>query len=629
MRKTPIKIGGKNGIVIHDKLLADGPVDPETGNPLIDPATGEPYPGKNDDMGDLLHDYLVMLRSNASVGGFSSEAVARFGVLSLIAMNTPIFAYDHPAFKKIANTAFTDGIHVFIDADFMRKLYKQEVETDGNESGVLWTILHELMHKLYYHVDRMKDLPPEIANIAQDLVINGKLIKGFPSLQPVKLLMEICHGTSKADADKYYSASEELVGEQLLIAERQKKKKEEEQKKKQQQQGGGDGEGEPGQGQPGQGQGSGKGQPGKGQSGGKGQPGGQPQGGGGGGDEEDGEGQENGQGGGGDEDENGKEEYYSPIHHITPEDFLDILEKEGLTDTVGKSLNLPSRDDKEAIGRMKEKSKLNDVDAIHTAISQAAKCGGNYPGKEITEGAAEMIKDLDKGKLTWKLGMKKHIFGDGLKLRPSDEEADIPWFLTKESMGVEPWYMGSLIPQSPDETVLALIDTSGSTSIGDMRQQFISELISLQDGVSSMSDTAKEVIALSADTVLQGEPLIINKYNAQSIRNNGMPIFGNGGTDFARCMNEALSLPLMKKKKVKTVIYFTDCCDSPPCREDFEDFLNKGGKIVFITTPGMWNEKFNKGVSSFAEVYCIEENTQVDLEKQTTGSYENTRKHTA
>ncbi len=50
VRKTPVKINGQNGVIVHDKLCSDGPVDLKTGEPLIDPSTGEPYPGPNDDM---------------------------------------------------------------------------------------------------------------------------------------------------------------------------------------------------------------------------------------------------------------------------------------------------------------------------------------------------------------------------------------------------------------------------------------------------------------------------------------------------------------------------------------------------------------------------------------------------
>ena len=245
-----VKIGGKNGIIIWDKLCADGPKDPKTNEPLIDPETGEDYPGPNDDMAELLHDYLVKIRGpmNLPTGG----TVPRFGVLSLLAMKTPIFCYDHPRLKKIANTAFTDGRSIFVDADFMRKLVDQEKETGGKLSGMLFLLMHELMHKLFAHVGRLKNIPPKIANIAEDLVINGKLVKGFDTIKPVPLLYEVGVGMKPEEAEKYHSMSEEVVAEMLMRQEFQKKKKKEQEKKKQQQQkqkgGGGSGQPESGDG---------------------------------------------------------------------------------------------------------------------------------------------------------------------------------------------------------------------------------------------------------------------------------------------------------------------------------------------------------------------------------------------
>lgn len=614
LRKTPVKVGGKNGIIIHDKLCSDGPVDPSTGEPLIDPRTGEAYPGPNDDMAELMHDYLVFLRGNTMIDKGNSNA-PRFGVLSLISMHTPIFVYDHPRFKKVANTAFTDGIHVFVDADFMRKLVEQENVSDGRQSGVIFLLLHELMHKLYYHVDRLKNFPPKIANIAEDMVINGKLIKGF-KLEPVKLLAEVGVGMKPEEADKYYKMAEEVVAEMLLIQERQKKQQQQQKGQKGQKgQSGGSGSGDSSDGQDGdeQEQGDDLDQNGKKKRSDKGQ--------------KDNSGNDQGQDGDGSQDENGDDEEYSPIHHITPEELLDIIEEEGLEDTVGKALNLPKAGDVEAIGKKKSQAKLNDVDAIQTAIAQAGKANGQYPGQHIAEEAAELVAGLEKGKIVWKLGIRKHFLGDGLKLKETDDEAAVPWYLSKETMGVDPFYFGALVPQAPDEAVLCLIDTSGSTSGGDMRKEFLSEALSLKKGVSSTGDTAREVILMSADTVLRGEPLIINEHNADRLLKEGVKIFGNGGTDFARCLHQAMESPIMKKKKVKSVVYFTDCCDQPPRRADFEDYLNKGVRIVFVTTPGMWNEQWNKDVGQFAEVYCIEEGTTANLDKKQNEINTNTRKN--
>lgn len=647
-----VRIGGKNGIIIWDKLCADGPKDPKTNEPLINPETGEEYPGPNDDMAELLHDYLVKIRGpmNLPTGG----TVPRFGVLSLLAMKTPIFCYDHPRLKKIANTAFTDGRSIFVDADFMRKLVQQEEDTGGKLSGMLFLLMHELMHKLFAHVGRLKNIPPKIANIAEDLVINGKLIKGFDTIKPVPMLYEVGVGMKMEDAEKYHNMSEEVVAEMLMRQEMQKKKKQEQEKKKKQQeknkQKGGSGKSQSGEGD-GDSEGdengeeqdednqndkkSSKGdknkdkkksgdkqsnedsddgeeenQKSKGKSKDK---------------NEDGDQEGKGSGSEGDDEDSEEESEYSPIHHISPEELLEALEEAGL-EGAKEALGMPDSSDIEEIGRMKERNKLNIVDAIQTAQSQAMNCSGKYPGKEISKAASETIGDLDKGKIIWKLAMKKLIQGDGQKLFHSDDEAAVPWYLDKETMGIDPFYIGSPIPKAPDECVVAIMDTSGSTSGGTLRKEFANEIVSIAQSQSSLGDSARKVFLFSAAEAVLGEPVEITPYNVNKIKNEGVPIFDGGGTDFKNCLDQVLASKIMKKEKVKAVIYFTDCYDAVPRRADFEDYLEQGIKIVFVTTPGLFNEKWNAELN-WAEVYCMEEGTKVDLGKDVNDVEENTRKN--
>lgn len=579
--KSAVKIGGENGFIIHDKLCADGPVG-EDGKPLIDPETGQPYRGKNDDMADMLHDYTLALRSQIMINnGNTRIPVPRYGILSLMAESTPIYVYDHPALKKLANTAFTDGTNIFIDADFMRKMVEQEQEFDGYKSGVMFVLVHELMHKLLCHVTRLKAFPKDIANQAEDFVINGKIRLAFPEIAPIPLLVEMGLGMKPEDADKYASMAEEVVAE-MLLAQREKNAKQ----KQSQQAGDGSDQNTPQSG-------AGDNQAGGGSSDGSS-----------GGDKK----KKNGSGGGG-------EPEYSDIHHITPEELVQALEENGLYETVGKTLDLPRSDDAEGMEKMKKRTELSKVDAIQRALSQSARCeSGSYPGGHIAEEAAEVVEGLLKGKLSWKLGLKKLMMGSGIKMGHTDDEAAIFMYIDKEVMGVDPWFEGSLVPQQNNETILVLVDTSGSTGYGDMRREFLQEALGLKRGVASNSESAKKVILWSADTVLRGTPIEITDYNMNKLANEGIPIFGNGGTDFKTCLDQALGLPSMKKEKVTSVVYFTDCCDNPPTRYDFEEHLNKGMKITFITTPGMWNESWNKSVGDWAEVYCIEEGTKVNLD---------------
>jgi predicted metal-dependent peptidase len=667
-RKTPVKIGGKNGVIVHDILCADGPVDPETGKPLINPETGKPYPGKNDDMAALLAKYLVKLRGTSMGGASNAHSVPRFGVLSLIAMSTPIFVYDHPRFKKFANTAFTDGHSIFIDADFMRKLVTQEKESEGKLHGVLFLLLHELMHKMYAHLDRMKDVPPIIANIAQDMVINGKIIKNFSMLKPVPLLAEVGWGMKPAEADKYHNMSEELLCEELLINHRKKKKKKQEeenpgedqdtsneagddndndenedqddnqqqsQKKDQDNQSGDGGGGDDqeqdedddydlpdnaDQGNQGQddydddnvldededenensnsnsnsggkpGKGKGKGKPGKGKGG---------------------KGSSQGQGGAGDDepDDMADDGEYSAIHTVDPREVIKAMEEEGLV-SPKNALKLPDSNDQKGLEQKKKESHMNTMNAIQQAISEAKKVGGSYPGGHIADEAAMVYGNLVKGKLTYKMMLRKMFQGEGQKLYPSADEADIPWLLTKSTMKVDPWYQEALIPQAPNETVIGIIDTSGSTGRDGMREMFLSEALHLQDRLAG--DCARKVILYSADTVVRGEPLVITKNNVAKLKHDGVQVFGNGGTEFSGPLKTILESPERKKDKVKYVFYYTDSEGACPKYEEFKQYIDMGIKIVFFTTPECYNQTWVEELESWAGYYKIEDNTNVDL----------------
>lgn len=660
-RITNVVVGDRKGMIVHNRILSDGPVD-ENGDPFLD-ENGEPLPGPNDDMAyHMAHNYytfmcdIVVKKINLKDGaGEKNVKMPRFGILSMLAETTPIIVYDHPAFKEIADTAFTDGSYIFVDADFMRRLMKQEKDSNYTEHGVVFLLMHELMHKLYLHIDRLKTYDPRLANIAEDYVINGKLIKNF-GLNPVPLLREVGVGMTPEDAAKYSVLAEETVAEMLLMKERNKKAKEEENKKQEQNKDGdqdeqnqdgqnqeedsqdnnqnsdqkqkgkdpsddGQGQGEGGEqeenengegqenendeGSPSQKQGNGSG---KGKSKGKGK--GQNDSPTGGGEHHEDE-EENEAGGGGSE--------YSPIHHIKPEDLSEIMHREGLGD-VARELGIPQPNDIEGMGKKREKSKMNITDAVQNAVAANDRFGGQMPGAHIAEEAAMLIDGLNKGVLTWKMKIQEVILGAGMKETKSEEMPNDMYFLPDDalgdaSVGLNQIYLPGRVPAQSDEVVLVLVDTSGSTSGEGMREAFLSEAVSIQDATAN-NETAKEVIIISADTTLRGEPQIITRNNMRDFLNKGVKVFGNGGTDFARCLKEALAHPMMKNKKIRDVIYFTDCCDNPPKRADYAEYIDAGGKLTWITTVNMWNEAFNKGVEGWSTVIAIEKGNVVDLDRQ-------------
>lgn len=667
-RISNVVVGDRKGMIIHNRILSDGPVD-ENGEPFLD-ENGEPLPGPNDDMAyHMAHNYytfmcdIVVKKINLKDGaGEKNVKMPRFGILSMLAETTPIIVYDHPAFKEIADTAFTDGSYIFVDADFMRRLMKQEKDSNYTEQGVVFLLMHELMHKLYLHIDRLRTYDPRLANIAEDYVINGKLIKNF-GLNPVPLLREIGVGMTPEDAAKYSVLAEETVAEMLLMKERNKKAKEEEEKQKekdknkdQDQDDGEDGQEQDGD-ENGQNQENDQNQDGKGKDpsqDGKGGEG-QDQDGDGDGDDEDsendqdsenengkpsekqgkgkGKGKGQGQGSGQDDNPTGGGEYhedaeedndaggepeYSPIHHVKPEELSEIMHREGLGD-VAEALGIPKPNDTEGMGKKREKSKMNITDAVQNAVAANDRFGGQMPGAHIAEEAAMLIDGLNKGVLTWKMKIQEVILGAGMKETKSEEIPNDMYFLPDDalgdaSVGLNQIYLPGRVPAQSDEVVLVLVDTSGSTSGEGMREAFLSEAVSIQDATAN-NETAKEVIIISADTTLRGEPQVITRTNMREFLNKGVKVFGNGGTDFARCLKEALAHPMMKNKKIRDVIYFTDCCDNPPKRADYAEYIDAGGKLTWITTVNMWNEAFNKGVEGWSTVIAIEKGNVVDLDR--------------
>lgn len=235
-----------------------------------------------EDLEEDLNNVLKWMRGTRSVEGIN---MPRFGLLSLILQQTPIYVYGHPAFKKFSKTAFTDGMHIFISDDLYDKL-NADVEANPSTFGVEWVILHEVMHKLFNHTRRLKHFPPDISNMATDLSINTKLVEGFPDLTACRSLKETGLGFKPGDKDRWIHLSEETIAMELMAERGLKKKRDVEQppqnQQQKQQQGGqgnkkqdqdGQGQQQPGQGggqgqQPGQGGGKGQ-QPGQG--GGKGQ----------------------------------------------------------------------------------------------------------------------------------------------------------------------------------------------------------------------------------------------------------------------------------------------------------------------------------------------------------------------
>lgn len=537
---------------------------------------------ENDVIAEQIQDLKLWMGGDKMESGY---LVPRYGLLSLKMRNTPLYAYDHPALVKISNTAFTDGVHIFIAAQFLQQLNKESDRASGMEQGAEPLILHELMHMLMNHTRRLRQFPKDIANQAEDLSINAKLQAGFPEIRWVASLREAGLSFKQGEMERYAKLAEETIARELM----EKRQKDKDQKD--------------------QGQGPGE----SGKSGGKGQP-------------QKGKGQPNGKGDpseGGEKGENGGDEKdWDNNHTVSLEDLIDTLSENGMGHILEK-LELPeSSDDIEKIGEIEEGVKLKDIDAIQKAAAQKAQLGGKYPGAHIVDSCAELVKGFTEGKLQWKLGLKNFMFGDGMRFRYTEAEAGDLYYIDPKDMGMDlEIFIGADLPHRPEEIVLCLIDTSGSVS-QEMLRSFLSEIFNLKRENSGVGDTASEIVVISADTVVRGNAIEITEDNADEMMDKGVGLSGRGGTDLANDLRQTMKLPIFEDKKISAVVFFTDLCDTPPKKSDFPSNL----PLCFVTTPHTMSEEFAKAVKDFARVYPIEDGIEIDLTDDHLATPLNTRK---
>ena len=535
---------------------------------------------ENDVIADQISDLKLWVSGDKMESGY---LVPRFGLLSLKMRNTPMYSYDHPALMKLSNTAFTDGVHVFISADFLRQLNKESEATNGMEQGAEPLILHELMHMLMNHTRRLRQFPRDIANEAEDLSINAKLQAGFPEIKWVSSLREVGLSFRQGDLERYAKLAEETIARELM--EKRKDKKD-----------GKDGK-------------DGKNGQQSGKSGGKSSSGGQQ------GQKQPGQGEQSEGGEGGDQD-------WDNNHTVGLEDLIDTLNENGLGHILEK-LELPEDSSNvEEIGKIEENVRLKDIDAIQKAAAQKAQMGGKYPGAHIVDSCAELVKGFTEGKLQWRLGLKNFLFGEGMRFQYTEAEPGDLYYVDPKDMGMNlEIFIGADLPHRPEEIILCLIDTSGSVS-NEMLRGFLTEIFNLKRENSGVGDTASEVIVIYADTVVRGNMLEITEDNVDELMDSGVGVQGRGGTNLANDLKQTMKLPVFEDKKISAVIFFTDLCDTPPTKADFPSHL----PLCFITAPHTMSEEFAKAVKDFARVYPIEDGIEVNLTSDHLSTPLNTRK---
>lgn len=125
----------------------------------------------SDDLQDEIGHWISEFNKPVSIfsGGKRVDMRAN-GMLSDIVASTSVIVYDLPALKLRCSTAFADTAgHIYFADTFLRKLLKEQRE--GKDS-FFFVLRHEAEHVRRMHLQRMIDIPHDVANIAQDIRIN-------------------------------------------------------------------------------------------------------------------------------------------------------------------------------------------------------------------------------------------------------------------------------------------------------------------------------------------------------------------------------------------------------------------------------------------------------------------------
>ncbi len=537
----------------------------------------------------------------SSSGGGYSQGVPKYGALSLFASTVNFFVYDNEALQERFPTAFACGKYVFFSANFL-----EELKSDGHDS-VVFVALHELMHISLLHSYRLKDINPRLANRAMDYVINTRLRIGHePGGEAEEYRKEVSGGQSNerqiahfsvgksvrqglgfepGDLKKFGRLSEEDVA-RLLMNEPQ-----------QEQPNSGCGKGSSGSGKPQPGSpsaGSGKGQSDPSASGGgKGKPS-DPSGGGGWGD--------------GDDGQSDKILTEDELREIFDELDLHIVDENGKKKALADLLDLAQTQEQ---ADQKSKQTALEVGAKLSESQRAYRDAGiKQHGGHIDGFVSEVLSDIGRPQMSFKVGLR-HIMGAAGKRAGFVDDVPSPlYYVDPSDMNMaQSIYLGSSIPQKRTGDVLVLVDTSGSMSEDEIKEA-IAELFAVAN--AEMDDV--RIILKWADTTIRGTEILKGHQIAgRSSWNPG----GQGGTDFVRCINDAMRDPIVmesqKRGKLAGLLYFSDLGAHAPSREELPSKMPPMAYVATSNATGF--SAFRRDVADYAQVLWIEEGAKLDLSK--------------
>ncbi|MEM8660333.1 MAG: VWA-like domain-containing protein [Pseudomonadota bacterium] len=485
------------------------------------------------------------------------RGLPRYGVLSILARRVPFHLYDHIALTRLCDTAFTDGIHVFVNTGFFAELM-QEPHFDRlleKQQPVVLVLLHELAHILFRHHARLPPMaPPLLWAIACDIAINSRLLQSYPNLDGGELF-DGAWGTKPEERLFYRGQSEEHILHGLWEQPEADAARFVQQLKKS-----------------------------LADSGDSQAP-----------DKLDQRGQ--------------RQDIHR--HLVSPEELAKSLNEHGLQH-VREHLKLPNPHDKPAYQDLQAVSELQLLADLDKAkeIRDLHPTGSAMAGDHLEAASSHWVDNRYRGKLEWKNLLRDLVVGEGIHYEHCDEIPSDIYYVSPDQMGLDaPVFVGSPTPASPSGNVICIVDTSGSISNSTL-QIFVGELTGL---IEQESGKLNHVYLTSADTSFRGDMMTFSKYDLLDVPER-LLLHGRGGTDIARVINEALTWAEQQMQytdgELQAVIYFTDLLDRPPAIEDLPSDMPK---ILFLSPPSPFVDQFRARVESFATVAEIRDGTVIDL----------------
>ncbi|MEM1154527.1 MAG: VWA-like domain-containing protein [Pseudomonadota bacterium] len=485
------------------------------------------------------------------------HGLPRYGVLSILARRVPFHLYDHIALTRLCDTAFTDGIHVFVNTAFFAELM-EEPQFDRlleRQQPMVLVLLHELAHILFRHHARLPPMaPPLLWAIACDIAINTRLLQSYPNLDGGELF-DGAWGTKPEERLFYRGQSEEHILHGLWEEPEADAAKFVQQLKQSLD------------------------------------------------DSRDAAAPES-------LDQRGKPQ---DIHHhmVSAEELAKSLNEHGLQH-VREHLKLPNPHDKPAYQNLQTVNELQLLADLDKAkeIRDLHPTGSAMAGDHLEAASSHWVDNRYRGKLEWKNLLRDLVVGEGIHYEHSDEIPSDIYYVSPDQMGLDaPVFVGSPTPASPSGNVICIVDTSGSISNSTL-QIFVGELTGL---IEQESSKLNHVYLTSADTSFRGDMITFSKHDLLDVPEK-LLLHGRGGTDIARVINEALTWADQQMKyaegELQAIIYFTDLLDRPPGIEDLPDDMPK---ILFLSPPSPFVDQFRARVEAFSKVAEIRDGTVIDL----------------